>query len=35
MVFQSAMNALDPVYRVGDQIIEALEEHVKCARGRK
>jgi len=27
MVFQSAMNALDPVYRVGDQIIEALEQH--------
>ena len=32
MVFQSAMNALDPVYRVGDQIIEALEQHVKSAR---
>ncbi len=27
MVFQAAMNALDPVYRVGDQIIEALETH--------
>ena len=27
MVFQAAMNALNPVYRVGDQIIEALEEH--------
>jgi peptide/nickel transport system ATP-binding protein len=27
MVFQAAMNALDPVYRVGDQIIEALERH--------
>ncbi len=32
MVFQSAMNALDPVYRVGDQIIEALEQHVPSAR---
>jgi peptide/nickel transport system ATP-binding protein len=27
MVFQAAMNALDPVYKVGDQIIEALETH--------
>jgi peptide/nickel transport system ATP-binding protein len=27
MVFQAAMNALNPVYRVGDQIIEALEHH--------
>ncbi len=27
MVFQAAMNALDPVYRVGDQIIEAIETH--------
>lgn len=27
MVFQAAMNALNPVYRVGDQIIEALENH--------
>jgi len=27
MVFQAAMNALDPVYRVGDQIIEALVRH--------
>lgn len=32
MVFQSAMNALDPVYRVGDQIIEALEQHVSATR---
>lgn len=32
MVFQSAMNALDPVYRVGDQIIEALEQHASAAR---
>ena len=27
MVFQAAMNALDPVYRVVDQIIEAIEAH--------
>ncbi len=27
MVFQAAMNALNPVYRVGDQIIEALDLH--------
>jgi peptide/nickel transport system ATP-binding protein len=27
MVFQAAMNALNPVYRVGDQIIEAIEQH--------
>ena len=31
MVFQAAMNSLDPVYRVGDQIIEALEYHVESA----
>jgi peptide/nickel transport system ATP-binding protein len=27
MVFQAAMNTLNPVYKVGDQIIEALEAH--------
>ncbi len=27
MVFQAAMNTLNPVYRVGDQIIEAMENH--------
>jgi len=27
MVFQGAMNALNPVYRVGDQIAEAILEH--------
>ena len=27
MVFQAAMNALDPVYRVGQQIVEAIEAH--------
>ncbi len=32
MVFQAAMNSLNPVYRVGDQIIEALELHVESAR---
>ena len=30
MVFQAAMNSLDPVYRVGDQIVEALEAHVSA-----
>ncbi len=29
MVFQAAMNALNPVYKVGDQIIEAMENHGK------
>ena len=29
MVFQAAMNALNPVYRVGDQIIEALDAHIR------
>ena len=27
MVFQAAMNALDPVYRVGQQVMEAIEAH--------
>jgi peptide/nickel transport system ATP-binding protein len=27
MVFQAAMNALNPVYKVGDQIVEAMERH--------
>jgi peptide/nickel transport system ATP-binding protein len=27
MIFQGAMNALNPVYRVGDQIIEAMRAH--------
>ena len=27
MVFQAAMNALDPVYRVGQQVMEAIETH--------
>jgi peptide/nickel transport system ATP-binding protein len=28
MVFQAAMNSLNPVYRVGDQIVEAMERHL-------
>jgi len=28
MIFQAAMNSLNPVYSVGDQIIEALDEHI-------
>jgi peptide/nickel transport system ATP-binding protein len=28
MVFQAAMNALNPVYTVGDQIVEAMELHL-------
>ncbi len=27
MIFQAAMNTLNPVYKVGDQIIEAMETH--------
>ncbi len=27
LVFQAAMNSLDPVYRVGQQVIEAIEAH--------
>ena len=29
MVFQAAMNSLNPVYRVGDQIIEAMQTHME------
>lgn len=32
MISQSAMNALDPVYRVGDQIVEAIRTHVDQSR---
>ena len=28
-ISQAAMNALDPVYRVGDQIVEAMNAHIK------
>jgi peptide/nickel transport system ATP-binding protein len=31
MVFQAAMNSLNPVYTVGDQVIEALEAHKTVA----
>ncbi len=27
LVFQAAMNSLDPVYRVGEQVLEAIEAH--------
>jgi oligopeptide/dipeptide ABC transporter ATP-binding protein len=30
-VTQSAMNALDPVYRVGAQIVEAIRAHERCS----
>jgi peptide/nickel transport system ATP-binding protein len=33
MVFQSAMNSLDPVHKVGDQIVEAIEIHTPMSRG--
>ncbi len=29
MIFQAAMNSLNPVYRVGDQIIEAMNTHLE------
>jgi peptide/nickel transport system ATP-binding protein len=32
MIFQAAMNSLNPVYRVGDQIIEAMQEHMPISR---
>jgi len=28
-ISQAAMNALDPVYRVGDQILEAMQAHIQ------
>ena len=31
MIFQGAMNAFNPVYKVGDQIEEALETHMKLS----
>ena len=31
LVTQSAMNALDPVYRVGAQIVEAIRTHENCS----
>ncbi len=32
MISQSAMNSLDPVYRVGDQIVEAIQAHEPVGR---
>ena len=31
-ISQAAMNALDPVYRVGDQIVEAMQAHIEIPR---
>ncbi|MDO5528702.1 MAG: ABC transporter ATP-binding protein [Paracoccus sp. (in: a-proteobacteria)] len=31
-ISQAAMNALDPVYRVGDQIVEAMQAHIEISR---
>lgn len=31
-VSQAAMNALDPVYRVGDQIVEAMQAHIEISK---
>ena len=31
-ISQAAMNALDPVYRVGDQIVEAMQAHVSISK---
>ena len=33
LVTQSAMNSLDPVYRVRSQIVEAIQLHEKCSTG--
>jgi peptide/nickel transport system ATP-binding protein len=33
-ISQAAMNALDPVYRVGDQILEAMQAHIRIDRPR-
>lgn len=32
MITQSALNALDPVHRVGDQIVDAILAHKRCSR---
>ena len=34
LVTQSAMNALDPVYRIGDQIVETIRAHRRISRKR-
>ena len=33
MIFQEPMTSLNPVYRVGDQIVEAVRQHRRCSRG--
>ena len=33
MVFQSAMNALNPVMRVGDQFVDVMRAHERIDRG--
>ena len=32
IIFQGAMNALNPVYKVGDQIIEAMKTHIEMTK---
>lgn len=34
LITQSAMNALDPVQKVGNQIVEAIRAHRRCSRGK-
>jgi peptide/nickel transport system ATP-binding protein len=34
LITQSAMNSLDPVYRVGDQLVEAIQTHQDVSRAR-
>ena len=33
MIFQNAMSALNPVFRVGDQIVDAIRHHTSVSRG--
>ena len=35
MVFQSAMNALNPVMRVGDQFVDMMRAHERCLEARR
>ena len=32
MIFQSPMSSLNPVYKVGDQIVEMVQSHEKCSK---
>ena len=32
MIFQNAMSALNPVFRVGDQIVDAIRHHTGATR---